>query len=383
MQTLNYNQLAKQKELEERIATLNQARVELTQELRDLGVPVGAEEVLPVENVDSQTLSEELEQVEQYQDETWKWLAEQEVRDLLNQAREGSRYMRLQRRLLANPELVQAKDLAPLQKEQLHYQQQALETFDYLLKYFGQFEVAEMQVALPEAGVRFFEQLAKTIEKRLTQVTTETQRLLTEVEKDQRKLQKDQHREQRTLRNLREQISENGDEQSSLSQVLANNQTYQDLVQEIDLTRVMMTSRFNEVNILIDQTMAFLTEQLAVLESIISQNQATRTILVKLRNLGDAGKTREELVNLVEENLRTFDGRVTQVLTMEIERTYDEIHHGLAPGKFKDLLDEITSFQEYLGQVFADSRQVLLSNGEDLEQKRAEYGRLVLDYLDR
>ncbi len=378
--TVDYNDLAKKKELDERIADLNRARASILRDLQGLTVEIGDKEFLPTEEVDEKTLDQELNLAQSGQDQTVEWLRQQEVRDVLNQAREGSRYIALQRQLLADPSRLQQRNLLPLQDEQMHFQEKANEILDYLVKYFAQFE-AETKVALPEAGVRFFEQLTSEIEKKLGEILTTMHDLQIAIAKEKKQLQKINHKEKRILANWRRQLESEKTEESALAQILIDDDQYQETIQEKKITAVLINSQMNEINILIDRSISVLAEKVATLNSIVGQNRVTRNALGSLRAQAEQEKTKDEILGTIQRNLEAFDIRVAQVLSMEVERRFDETRGRMKAGQFIELIDEVIDFQEYLGRIFADSLQVLQSNEEDLRQKRAEYGRLVLDFL--
>lgn len=368
---LDYDRLAKKRDLELKIADLNRARLQALEEDQAAVRPV---------NVDVETLKQEIETVSQNAQETCELLRQQEVNDLLAQAREGSRYIAVERKLMAQPHLLQDMDLTPLQNEQTHYQHQTLEILDYLVKYFAQFQMDD-QVALPESGVRFFDQVATKLVGELAVNLRDSRELLDSIAQERKNIQKAEHKEQRILRGLQDQISDQLEEKDySLNELIAQNVDYQALAQEIETEKVLINSQLNEINVLINQSLSLLEEQKEIVGSILGQNKVTRVALAKLKANASSWQ-RQDLQERVREALQPFDARVEGLLQAEIEKRYDEVLSDPKKEDFFALIDEMLSFQEYLGQIFADSFQVLVSNVDDLWQKRANYGKIVLDFL--
>lgn len=381
MTALNYNQLAKKKNLEEKIADLNQARQNLLRDLIDEGVTLDLPKVLPTETPDEKFLAAELTKIDKQKNQNVEWLRKQEIEDFLNQAREGSRFIALERHWQEKPQLAMELDLSSLQEEQKHYQRQALETFDYLVKYFAQFEVNN-QIAMPEAAMRFFDQLSASFAGELQTLLQEGVTLQRAIEQEEKKLAKTAHQIQRKLRLLQEQIGvELSQDREELRDVLAENTDYQNLLQELEMGKILITAQLNEINLLLDRGIKFLREKKEIARSIVSQNKVTREALGKLK-LNEEEITREKILAKIERALGAFDQQVTMVLIAEVQKRFDE--GKLDPAKKEilgEIFDEVADFQDYLGQIFVESAQVIESNLEDIEQKRANYGRFVLNFF--
>lgn len=381
MTALNYNQLAKKKNLEEKIADLNQARQNLLRDLIDEGITLDLPKVLPKETPDEKFLAAELTKIDKQKNQNVQWLRKQEIEDFLNQAREGSRFVALERHWQKKPQLAMELDLFSLQEEQKHYQRQVLETFDYLVKYFAQFEVNN-QIAMPEAAMRFFDQLSTSFTGELQTLLQEGVTLQRAIEQEEKKLAKTAHQIQRKLRLLQEQIGvELSQDREELGDVLAGNTDYQNLLQELEMGKILITAQLNEINLLLDRGIKFLREKKEIATSIVSQNKVTREALGKLK-LNEEEATREKILAKIERALGAFDQQVTMVLTAEVQKRFDE---GKLDAVKKEILeeifDEVADFQDYLGQIFVESAQVIESNLDDTEQKRVDYGRFVLNFF--
>lgn len=379
---LDYNKLAKRKNLEIQADNLNRAREKTLDELSDLGVKMGETSELRGA-VDQTALEQELTKIAELKNQTKEWLQQQEVNDVLNQAREGSRLAKLERRLQAEPELLQEMDLSDLQQEQINYQRRALEIVDYLAKYFSQFTM-EMKVELPDAGVRFFDEVATNIQAKMQMWVEQVKELQIQIAQEQKKLQKNEHQEQRILHYLQDEIGEQLEEKDyALGELLTQNSEYQDLLREVADLKVLIKSQLNEINFLLSETIEFLTQQKQVIASVVSQNRVTREILAKLKTNENPWQL-DELKKKIAAELEGFDGRVTEVLLAEMDKRFERQSFGeQKKEEFLALVEEIIDFQEYLGQIFADSLQVIQSNCEDLADKRADFGKLVLDEMSQ
>lgn len=383
MTTLNYNQLAKKKNLEEKIADLNQARQNLLQDLISGGVNLTLPSVLPTETPDQDFLVTELKNLDQQQNKSVEWLRQQELKDFLDQAREGSRFVALERRWQKEPQSAAELELLPLQEEQKRYQNQVVEVFDYLVKYFAQFEINN-QIAMPEAAIRFFDQLSTSLTGELQNILQDVMVLQQTIEQEERKLAKINHQIQRKLRFLQEQIGAklNQDEEE-LKSVLAENNDYQSLLQELKTEKILLTAQLNEINLLIDRGINLLQEKKAIIISIVSQNKVTREALNALKRNNEEDLTKKEITQKIKQAVEAFDQQVAAVLLAEVEKHFDEEDKFNLEKKkvWEEILDEVADFQEYLGQIFVESAQVIESNLEDIEQKRADYGRFALNFF--
>ncbi len=381
MTALNYNQLAKKKNLEEKIADLNQARQNLLNDLMNEGVTLDLPIVLPTETPDEKFLMAELAKIDNQQNQNVEWLRQQELKDFLNQAREGSRFIALERRWQKKPQILAEIEVSSLQEEQKHYHSQVLESFDYLVKYFAQFE-ANNQVAMPEAAMRFFDQLSASFAGELQEILQEAVSLQRTIEQEERKLAKTAHQIQRKLRLLQEQIgvelSQDGEE---LRAILAENVDYQNLMQEMEIGKILRTAQLNEVNLLINRGISFLEEKREIVLSIVSQNKVTREALGSLKR-NEEELTLEQVLQKIERAVGAFDKQVTAVLMAEVQKRFDEGKLDTVKREILgEIIDEVADFQDYLGQIFMESAQVIESNLEDIEQKRADYGRFVLNFF--
>lgn len=383
MTTLNYNQLAKKKNLEEKIADLNKARQNLLQDLISGGANLTLPSVLPTETPDQDFLVTELKNLDQQQNKSVEWLRQQELKDFLDQAREGSRFVALERQWQKEPRSAAELELLPLQEEQKRYQNQVVEVFDYLVKYFAQFEINN-QIAMPEAAMRFFDQLSTSLTRELQNILQDVMALQQTIEQGERKLAKINHQIQRKLRFLQEQIGArlNQDEEE-LKNVLAENNDYQSLLQELKTEKILLTAQLNEINLLIDRGINLLQEKKAIIISIVSQNKVTREALNALKRNDEEGLTKKEITQKIKQAVEAFDQQVAAVLLAEVEKHFDEEDKFSSEKKkiWEEILDEVADFQEYLGQIFVESAQVIESNLEDIEQKRADYGHFALNFF--
>ncbi|MBQ6154922.1 hypothetical protein IJI99_03560 [bacterium] len=95
----DYQKLARQKQLNMRIDELNRAREKVLDELESLGVELPAEEIVRGGQVDPEALEQEKKFIAKLQADTYEQLQQQQADDLVTQAREGSRFVVLERRL--------------------------------------------------------------------------------------------------------------------------------------------------------------------------------------------------------------------------------------------------------------------------------------------
>jgi hypothetical protein len=66
----------------------------------------------------------------------------------------------------------------------------------------------------------------------------------------------------------------------------------------------------------------------------------------------------------------------------EVAKRYGENEmDGRMRADFAEMVGEVLEFQEYLGQIMVDSRQMLEGSIDDLERERRKYGRMVLDFF--
>ncbi len=378
--TLNYNQLAKQKELENRLADLGQARQQLISELTDLNPSFSLPAALPSSDNQAELFDQELKYLNQVQQDTLDFLDTQEITDILEQAREGSRFIALERRLAADPAWLKTQDLSQIQNEQVHYQRQVLETFDYLLKYFAQFS-DNLQVTLPQAAERFYNQVVADFASEFATLLQSATSLRTQIDQENKLLQKTQHQLQRHLRNLEEKIDHKlASTSTDFTGVLLKNQDYQTLLSQAKVSRALINSLLNEINLIINQGLSFLTQNQALLESILGQNKVTRQML-DFFTQPHLDFDKDTWFAQVDNRLSSFDTQVMAVLRQEIEKHLADRPDQNQLDKLRAAIEEIIQFQEYLGQIFADSLHVLTSNLADLEQKRSWYGQIVLAHL--
>jgi len=377
MTVLDYRQLAKQKELEMRIATLNQAREKVLGRMREIGLSV-PEVSVNGGRVDLDTLAAEQQLVQQLQEETYDQMLVQQAHDLIDQAREGSRYVLLKRQLTANPKVLEKVNCTPLQEEQNQYHVQQLEIFDYLAKHFSQFQSMEVE-GLPESGVRFFEQVVSVVIEKMEGLVTEGRELQRQIGEKTKKLAKLRRREQRELERIHEESGQTLDSASG-EELLKQNQTYKDIRSEIRATTIVRTSLLNQTNNLIDQGIEQLHRIEIHLGSIVGQNQTTRELLFQLKTENEVWETRA-LQKYVGEVLVDFDRQVASVIIAEVGKRFESGEIKPEDRRvWRQLLEEVIQFQEYLGQIMGDSQQVIEGNLDDLENARVKFGRCVLDF---
>jgi len=378
MTVLDYRQLAKQKELEMRISALNQAREKVLGRMREIGLS-SPDVALPGGRVDLETLGEEQKKVRELQEETYQQMLVQQAQDLIDQAREGSRYVLLKRKLTANPKLLEKVNCGPLQEEQNQYQVKQLDIFDYLAKHFGQFQSMEVE-GLPESGARFFQQVVSVVVEKMEQLVTEGKELQRQIGEKTKKLAKLQRREQRELERIHEESGNAATDAGSGEELLRQNQTYKDIRADIRATTIVRTSLLNQTNNLIDQGIEQLHRIDIHLGSIVGQNQTTRELLFQLKTENEIWETRA-LQKYVGEVLVDFDRQVAGVIVAEIGKRFESGE--IKPEQrreWRQLLEEVIQFQEYLGQIMGDSQQVIEGNLDDLENARMKFGRCVLDF---
>ena len=165
--------------------------------------------------------------------------------------------------------------------------------------------------------------------------------------------------------------------------LVEQNAAYQDLLAKIRSCQALKTSLLNQLNNLFDQGIQALNDLREQLTSIVGQNQTTREILFALKN-DQTERSLHELTVHVKDRLDDFDRNIAQILVSELGRKFDE---GPMDAKrrrvFGEVVEEVLEFQEYLGQIMSDSAQVIASNLDDLENARAKFGRLVLDFYQK
>ncbi|MBQ6450236.1 hypothetical protein IJJ08_05065 [bacterium] len=376
MTVLDYRQLAKQKQLEIRIATLNQARENVLGRMREIGLSV-PDVAVPGGRVDIETLAQEQKLINHLQEKTYTDMLAQQAQDLIEQAREGSRFVALERQLTAHPETLEKVNFAPLQEEQSQYQLKQLEIFDYLTKHFSQFNSMEVQ-GLPESGAKFFDQVVRATIDKMSSLVDEGRALQQQIAEKTKKLAKLKRREQRELEQIHAEAGRGDDEGGE--ELVRQNQAYKELLAEIRATTVLRTSLLNQTNNLIDQGIEQLHRIDIHLGSIVGQNQTTREILFGLKTENEVWQTRQ-LQKTVAELLLDFDRQVAQVLITEVGKRFEGAEIPPEDRRFwRDLVEEVIQFQEYLGQIMGDSQQVIEGNLDDLENARVKFGRLVLDF---
>lgn len=378
MTVLDYRQLAKQKELEMRIATLNQAREKVLGRMKEIGLDVPEVKVADG-RVDLETLEAEQKMVSQLQEETYSQMLVQQAHDLIEQAREGSRFVQLKRKLMAHPEILEKINCTSLQEEQNQYHVKQLEIFDYLAKHFSQFNSMEVK-GLPESGVKFFEQVVKATIEKMESLVDEGRELQRQIGEKTKKLAKLHRREQRELERIHAETGRGMDESDNGEEIVRQNQTYKEILSEIRATTFLRTSLLNQANNLIDQGIEQLHRIDIHLASIVGQNQTTRELLFKLKTENEIWETRA-LQKYIGEVLVDFDRQVAGVLVAEVGKRFEDEEIKPEERRFwRELLEEVIQFQEYMGQIMGDSQQVIEGNLDDLENARIRFGRCVLDF---
>jgi hypothetical protein len=383
IKTKDYKKLAQYQQLELEIADLNKLREKVLHELDELEVKLQPDKVISGGRVDQETLDKELKLIDEYKRGIGDSLRACQVNDVLKQAMEGSRFVRLERKLRAHPELVQKKNLEAIQIEQLAYQKKQLEVFDYLEKHFAQFEVMDLTVALPDAGKKFFSQIVVMVATQMKDLVIRGRVLNGLLDRKMKQLVKLKRREQRELARIHDEVGKNLTDRVVGSSVLVKkNQGYQRLLQEIEVMEKLKMTLLNQINVLFDMGIEQLGVLVKKLKSIVGQNQVTRGILYQLK---DNRKKWQAVVlsDEIKKRLGEFDEQISALLVGELERRYDDGEmKAAALENFRGLVEEVLEFQEYLGQVMVDSYSVLRSNLDDLERQRWEYGRLVLDFFE-
>ena len=384
IQVQDYKKLAAQRQLEERITNLNKARENVLRELTDLGLEVGFDRLVSGGRVDFETLERDRKMIAKLQEENYSSLLDQQVRDVIAQAREGSKFVRLERKLAKNPDYLLSLNLSALQEEQVAYQKRQLEVFDYLVKHFSQFEQIGQMENLPEAGVRFFEQVVSVLVGQMTDLVKNARELRKQIASQSKLLAKLKRREQRELELIHAEVGKNlTDDDIGSPALIEQNQAYQELLAQIRSVSMLKTSLLNQLNNLFDQGIARLYDLDQELGSIVGQNQATRELLFTLKNDQTVWVVKD-LQDHISHLLNDFDQSIAQVLVNELERRFDDGPLDKSRRKvFGDVLEQVLEFQEYLGQIMGDSRQVIVSNLDDLENARAKFGRLVLDFYSK
>lgn len=378
----DYKALARKKQTEMRVSSLNAAREEVLRDLDKLGVKWVDGEISKGGRVDRETLEKEINVIDKLMVQTAEEMLQQQVKDMLAQAREGSSYVALRRRLQKEEDLLQKKDLSELRDEQLVYQKKQLEIFDYLEKHFAQFDTLEIKVSLPEAGEKFFAKVVDEVKLQMRQVVKKGRDLQSLLGQQAKKLDKLKRQEQREAERIHLEIRKNLGENEVGSQVLIDeNKAYQKLLEEIHMAQLLKTSLSNQVNTLIDLGMEELENFIKVLQTIIGQNQATREILYRLKDEMSWWEV-EKLKGKIAEAIGDFDQKVVKMLHEEIDKRYGEgIMSEEMVNDFADLMEQVLDFQEYLGQIMLDTKQVMVSNFDDLWMARQNYGRLVLGFF--
>ena len=381
---LDYKKLSARRSLEEQILNLNAAREKVLKDLNNLGVAVDFEKVVAGGRIDAATLEHDEKLIERLQEENYHAMLERQVNDVIAQAREGSKFVRLERKLAVNPEFLMEMNLTPLQEEQINYQKKQLEVFDYLVKHFSQFEQLGEMNNLPESGEKFFQNVVTVLVGQMSELVAAARDLRGQINRESKLLAKLKRREQRELELIHAQVGKNlTDDEIGSPALLEQNAAYQDLLAKIRSCQALKTSLLNQLNNLFDQGIQSLTDLREQLTSIVGQNQTTREILFALKN-DQTERSLHELIVHIKDRLDDFDRNIAQILVSELGRKFDE---GTMDAKrrraFGEVVEEVLEFQEYLGQIMSDSRQVISSNLDDLENARAKFGRLVLDFYQK
>ncbi|MBQ6436427.1 hypothetical protein IJJ27_02590 [bacterium] len=379
----DYQKLARQKQLNMRIDELNRAREKVLDELESLGVELPAEEIVRGGQVDPEALEQEKKFIAKLQADTYEQLQQQQADDLVTQAREGSRFVVLERRLKEHPDLLAKVNWAPLQTEQEDYIGKQLEIFDYLLKHFTQFASVEVE-KLPEAGEKFYAQVVEAVTAQMEELVQTGRSLQAQIEEKSKRLAKLRRREQRELEIIHAEIGKNlTDDDIGSKALVEQNAQYQELLSEIKVVQALKTSLLNQAIILVDEGIVRLQHINEALTSIVGQNRMTREILFELKTKNKVWD-REKLREYVQEALVEFDQKIALMVDEQLEQRYGEGElTAQAKKNFAEMIEEIISFQEYLGQIMGDSAQIIGGNVDDLENARIKYGRLVLDFVEQ
>ena len=377
MSVLDYRQLARQKQLEMQISTLNRAREKVYTQMKQAGVKVPAD-IMDGGRADAATLDRDIKLVSELREETYRLMLEQQAHDVVAQAREGSRFVALERVLTRHPEALARVDFGPLQEEQCHYQTKQLEIFDYLVKHFAQFESMEVR-GLPEAGEKFFVQVVRGVIDKMSALVSNGKDLQRQISEKTKKMAKLARREQRELERIHDEAGR-GAEDNDRESLVRQSATYQELLSEIRATTALRTSLLNQVNNLIDQGIEQLRQISMHLSSIVGQNQTTRELLFVLKTENETWDT-HALQKEIAETLSDFDRQVAQILIQEVGKRFEGEKIAVEDQRFwREIVEEVIQFQEYLGQIMGDSAQVIEGNLDDLENERIKYGRSVLDF---
>lgn len=382
VKTTDYKKIAKQKQLAFEIEDLQAQRLSLLANLHDLGVKLELTGQSADNLADVSTLEQELKLLARIKASTKAAFLEQQVTDVLLQAKEGSHYIRLKRQFEKNPQLVKRDNLATLHDEQTHYQHKQLEIFDYLHKHFAQFEAADFNANLPDVGKKFFAQIVAVIKAEIADLTTQSRSIFANSQQQNRKLQKLRRQLQRSLEHIQAEIDKNLSSGLTKTSQLINkkNKDCRRLKNEIANLEALRASSLNQINILLDLGISQLKLLGQKLKTIIDQNQITRGLLYELKDGNKQWRT-ALLQEKITQMFADFDTQVANTINLALTKQYDEeIVSTKARESFAQLVEEVLQFQEYLGQVMMDSYTVLSGSIDDLERARFEYGVLVLDF---
>ena len=239
---LDYKKLSARRSLEEQILNLNAAREKVLKDLNNLGVAVDFEKVVAGGRIDAATLEHDEKLIERLQEENYHAMLERQVNDVIAQAREGSKFVRLERKLAVNPEFLMEMNLTPLQEEQINYQKKQLEVFDYLVKHFSQFEQLGEMNNLPESGEKFFQNVVTVLVGQMSELVAAARDLRGQINRESKLLAKLKRREQRELELIHVQVGKNlTDDEIGSPALVEQNAAYQDLLAKIRSCQALKT----------------------------------------------------------------------------------------------------------------------------------------------
>lgn len=381
VKTIDYKKVAKQKQLAFQIEDWQRQREKLLANLSDLGVKLG-DDVPSGQAIAVDMLEHELKQLKTFQANAQANFLTTQVSDVLRQAREGSRYIQLKRALAKHPQAVKSKNLSKLHEEQMHYQRRQLEIFDYLYKHFSQFEVMDFGANLPDVGKKFFAQIVVVIKAEIKELVEKSRRLLVGSEQQNKKLAKLRRQSQRNLEYLQAEINHSlVDGQTQTSNVIVKkNQDGKRLKAEIANLEALQTSFLNQINLWLDLGISQLKLLSQQLKTIVDQNQVVRGLLYELKDNNQLWQ-QEELRQKITQMFADFDQQLALTLNQSIEKRFAvSLQSEVERESFKEIVEELLQFQEYLGQVMMESYTLVQGNLDDLEKARCDYGILVLNF---
>lgn len=381
VKTVDYKKVAKQKQLAFQIEDWQKQREKILANLSSLGVKLG-EDTPAGQAIASELLEKELKQLKTLRSNAQANFLTTQVADVLRQAREGSRYIQLKRQLAKHPQAVKSKNLLKLHEEQMHYQRRQLEIFDYLYKHFSQFEAMDFGANLPDVGKKFFAQIVVVIKAEIKELVDKSRRLLTGSEQQNKKLAKLRRQSQRNLEYLQAEINNSlvdGQTQTS-STIVKKNQDAKRLKEEIANFEALQTSFLNQINLWLDLGISQLKLLVQQLKTIVDQNQVIRGLLYELKDNNQAWQ-QEELKQKISQMFADFDQQLALTLNQAMEKRFDaDLQSEVERESFREIVEEVLQFQEYLGQIMMESHTLVQGNLDDLEKARFDYGVFVLNF---